>query len=74
MNELSRLPGFDNVVATQLNETQLGLVIADEVHDATYLDGNRSAIINRDDYDSDQEFIQECRQWARANGGIEVPA
>lgn len=62
------LPGFDNVMAQQWDEDTLFLAI-DRGHVYSGDDGARLSV-RRSDYDSDQEFMQECIQWARRNGGI----
>lgn len=61
------LPGFDNVMAEQLDDDRVMLYRA-------FGETSVGQVIDRREYDSDQEFMMECIQWARRNGGIEVPS
>lgn len=61
------LPGFDNILAEQSGEHFL-VLRAEHDYSGTV------KTFDRREYDSDQEFMMECIQWARRNGGIEVPS
>lgn len=65
-NEVEMLPGFDNIQALQLDDERLMLALHTGNDDHTV----PCVVIDRSDYDSDQEFVQECRQWARNHGGV----
>ena len=56
----ARLRGFDNITALSLGCGKLALAVA-APGDAT----TAMTIINRDDYDSEQEFGMEVVQWCR---------
>lgn len=58
-----RLRGFDNITALGLGNGKLALAVA-APGDAT----TAMTIINRDDYDSPQEFGMEVVQWCRRHG------
>lgn len=70
MTDKTMLPGFDNIATCQLDEDRLVLALDNGNPDDT----TACVILKRSDYDSDQEFMMEGIQWARRNGGREVPA
>lgn len=71
MTDKTMLPGFDNIAAVQLTEDALFLALD---NGGAYDDTTPMVTVHRRDYDSDQEFMMECIQWARRHGGREVPA
>lgn len=58
-----RLRGFDNIIATHVGNGWLALAVAAPADATTAM-----VIINRGDYDSDQEFGMEVLQWCRRHG------
>lgn len=60
------LPGFDNITAKQEGEHTLVLSAPDHPQ-------KPSVSICLNDYDSPQEFLTECRWWAKRHGGVAVP-
>lgn len=72
MTETQTLPGFDNILVNQ-EGTRLHLAVELTAPDGvTYLDSKKMTTIDSAEYDSEQEFMMECVQWARRNGGIEI--
>lgn len=66
------LPGFANVLAQQVDEDTLLLAVD---HPNLWDVGKEPILcVRRSEYDSDQEFLQECIQWARRHGGIPTGA
>ncbi|QVW29505.1 hypothetical protein [Stenotrophomonas phage BUCT603B1] len=65
----ARLRGFDNITALSLGCGKLALAVA-APEDAT----TAMTVINRGDYDSDQEFGMEVVQWCRRHGEQVHPA
>lgn len=66
MTETQTLPGFDNILAMQVGSKLYLTLEAPEGHTVPAI------LIDRAEYDSEQEFMMECVQWARRNGGIEI--
>lgn len=66
MTDQQTLPGFDNILALQLGSKLILTREAPEGHTVP------SIVIDREDYDSEQEFMMECVLWARRNGGVEI--